>query len=123
MIERQARFRVAMLAVGAVLAFMWFGFGGGKSSVILFDFSISPRDFEGATVIIDGDSVGTLKRMGNRMQTGFKVEDGEHVVTLRHPDYRVRQTQVTSGFGAQQVVISVDFGRGGGDEPVLELYH
>jgi hypothetical protein len=114
---------VATLAVGALLAALWFGFGGGKSAVILFDFSISPRDFEGAEVIIDGEVVGTLKRMGNRLQTGFRVADGEHVVTLRHPEFLVRQTKVTSGFGAQQVVIQVDFGRSAGDREVLELYH
>ena len=57
MIDRQARLRVATLATAAILAAMWFGFGGGKSAVILFDFSISPRDFEGAEVIIDGEVV------------------------------------------------------------------
>jgi hypothetical protein len=122
-IDRQARFRVALLAVAAVLAVMWFGFGGGESAVILIDFSISPRDFEGAEVFIDGEVAGKLERMGSRQQTGFRVEDGEHVVTLRHPEYRTRHTKVTSGFGAQRVLLVVDFGRGAGEEAILVLNH
>lgn len=121
MIERQARFRVAILAVGALLAALWFGFGGGESAVILIEFGISPQDLVGTEVVIDGEVAGTLERMGSRTQTGFRVKDGDHVVTLRHPELRTRQTRVTSGFGGERVLLVVDFGQDAAGEPVLVL--
>jgi hypothetical protein len=107
-IERQARYRIALLAIVVSLIAMWFVFGGNSSSVIVIEFGISPRDLIGTEVVIDGEVVGTLQRMGSRTQTGFKVSDGDHIVTLRHPEFRTRQTRVTSGFGGQRVLLVAD---------------
>ncbi len=109
MIARQARFRVAILVSGLVLIGMWFAFGGGSQSIIAIEFGISPRDFVGVEVVIDGEVAGRLQRMGARTQTGFKVDDGDHVVTLRHPELRTVPVTVTSGFAGQPVVLLADF--------------
>jgi len=123
-IERQARYRIALLAIVVSLIAMWFLFGGNSSSVIAIEFGISPRDLIGTEVVIDGEVVGTLQRMGSRTQTGFKVSDGDHIVTLRHPEFRTRQTRVTSGFGGQRVLLVADIQsstRGGQQETYIVL--
>jgi len=109
MIARQARFRVAILVSGLVLIGMWLAFGRGSQSIIAIEFGISPRDFVGVEVVIDGEVAGRLQRMGARTQTGFEVDDGDHVVTLRHPELRTVPVTVTSGFGGQRVVLLADF--------------
>ena len=81
----------------------------GPRYVIQIDFGVFPEDLEGTEVVIDGEVVGSLVRRGARTRTGFKVEEGDHVVSLKHATIRSEPRELTSGFGAGQLILTVDF--------------
>lgn len=84
---RALRWRAATSVLGALLV-MWWVIGSGRTSYIVqIDFAMQREILEGATVEIDGDSVGTLVRYGrSQFVTGFEVEPGERVIGVRLPD-------------------------------------
>lgn len=101
--------RVGLILSGVVVVLLWRILTGGEQSVIMIEFGMYPDEFEGLEVVIDGDVVGTLKRMGAATRTGFKVEDGDHMVALKHPSHPSEPVRVTSGFGGDRVMLMANF--------------
>jgi hypothetical protein len=96
---------------------------GGKSTVQI-EFGMYPDEFEGCEVVIDGETVGTLRRVGSAYRNGFPVKDGDHTIELRHPDVASRPTRFTAGAGASHVMLIADFGsdyENGKTRPVVVL--
>ncbi len=108
----QTRFfswRAGLILSGVVVVLLWRILAGGEQSVIIIEFGMDPHEFEGLEVVIDGEVVGTLKRMGAATRTGFTVEDGDHMVALKHPRYLSEPVRVTSGFGGERVMLMANF--------------
>jgi hypothetical protein len=57
---------------------------------------------------VDGDSVGTLERLGRRYVNGFEVSKGEHTVELRTSNCETRPEQVTLG-PSRIAILTADF--------------
>ena len=110
--KRAIHWRSGIVVAGAIVAIMWRMSLGEPMTVILIDLGIEPDLLVGTEVLIDGEVVGTLKRMGSRTQTGFEVPEGDHVVELRNRELPGRQRRVTTGFGAGRVVLIVDLSSG-----------
>lgn len=110
--KRAIHWRIGIVVAGAIVTIMWRMSLGEPMTVILIDFGIKPELLVGTEVVIDGEVVGTLKRMGSRTQTGFEVPDGDHVVELRNREIPGRQRRVTTGFGGGRVMLIVDISSG-----------
>lgn len=122
--ERGLRWRVAGIVALAIMWIMWGLVRSDDRTVILIEFGMMPELAGTAVVMIDGDSVGILKRRGARTQSGFKVPEGDHVVSVRHPEFGSEPARVTTGFGAGQVRLMLDVAelmRDGVPESVLVL--
>jgi len=123
------RIRLGLMVAGALLFGFYLLNGGsfvlGSKSVILIEFGMYPDEFEGLEVLIDGESAGTLRRFGNAFKTGFEVEDGDHVVEVKHPEIPCRPVKVTSGYGGHRVMLIMDLevamAAGGRSEPTIVL--
>ncbi len=106
-------FKVKMVFVVAGLAVLggFLAAGGrfGPRSTIVIEYGMYPRDFAGLEVEIDGEVAGVLKGFGAATRTAFEVEDGRHVVTVRHPELECRPRTVTSGAGGRSVVLILDY--------------
>ena len=109
MFARSLRWRVAVIVAGLLTVLLWVAPGGAGTSVIIIEFGMDPQTLEGAEVLINDEYVGHLQRMGSRTQTGFKVSDGLHRVSVRHPRYGSTSTEVTSGAGEERVMLMADF--------------
>lgn len=110
MADRALNWRLAVVAVGLILAVGWgLSQSGEDPYVILVEFGMAPEILEGAEVVIDGEVAGTLRRMGARTQTGFRVPEGSHEVFLRLDSYPPDTTRITTGFGGGQVRLIADF--------------
>lgn len=80
---RLLRWRAAILLVGGGLVFAWVVMSGRTTHTIQVDFSWHRVALDSAVVSIDGQEVGVLQAYGrNNFVTGFRVEPGEHVVTV-----------------------------------------
>jgi hypothetical protein len=101
--------KILPIVVAVAALWLWGGLGRQDTSVIIIEFGVAPTEFEGLEVVIDDEVVGTLKKLGARTQTGFKVSDGDHVVCVRHPELPCEPARVTSGFGGQRVMLMADF--------------
>lgn len=102
--------RIAGLVAAIALVFLWWLTAGRTPSVILIDFTTAGPELEGTAVVIDGKVAGTLKRLGSRSQTGFKVKDGDHRIWLRHSEFLSDTATITSGFGGSRVMLMAEFG-------------
>ena len=69
------RIRLSLMAMGLVALLTFVALGGrigpGSRSTVIIDYSIEPRLFEGAEVVIDGESAGLLHLLGSHPRTGF----------------------------------------------------
>ena len=106
---RALHWRIALVAVGIAMSVMWAQASPSDQYVILIEWSIMPS-LEGTEVLIDGEPAGTLKRMGPRTQTGFRVGEGNHTVSFKHPEYPSEATTVTTGFGGGRVMLMPELG-------------
>jgi hypothetical protein len=103
--ERGLRWRAAWMVAVALVIILWRVLGTrGGSHVVQVQFGVVP-ELEGATVFIDGDSAGTLQKHGARTLTGFRVEEGEHTVSVGMEGCPGEQARVTTGFGAGVVML------------------
>lgn len=110
MAHRGLNWRLAVVLAGLVLIVGWaLARDDSDPYVILVEFGTAPELLEGAEVVIDGEVAGTLRRMGARTQTGFRVAEGRHEVFLRMEGYPSDTTRVTTGFGGGQVRLMADF--------------
>lgn len=101
--RRGLRWRAAWLVAGVVLILIWtVARPAGGRYVIQVEFGAAP-ELEGADVLIDGVEAGTLERRGSRTLTGFRVDEGDHVVIVGSPRCPGRPASVTTGFGAAVV--------------------
>jgi hypothetical protein len=105
------RIRLWLMISGILVVGIYLLAGGsfaGPKNVILIEFGMYPDEFEGLEVYIDGQPAGELRRFGNAFKTGFEVDDGEHTVSVAHPDYECRPTRVFTGVGGQKVHLILD---------------
>ena len=107
------RIRLSLMIAGGLVVGIYFLAGGslrpGSKSVILIEYGMYPREFDGLEVLIDGEPAGRLQRFGSAFKTGFQVEDGDHIIELVHPEYRCEPARVTSGMGGRTVLLIPDF--------------
>lgn len=110
MAHRALNWRLAVVVAGLVLIVGWALAREGRDPyVILVEFGTAPEILEGAEVVVDGEVAGTLRRMGARTQTGFRVAEGRHEVFLRMEGYPPDTARITTGFGAGRVRLMADF--------------
>lgn len=116
MAGRISRWYAAAFGVGLLYLVAWVVMAGFGGAVVQVDFNVYP-ELEGTVVVIDGDSVGTLFRRGRQRLSGFRVELGEHRVTLRHDALPSDTFRVDAELrGAQYVVYAYPEGDWVGDE-------
>ena len=96
---RGLRWRAALMVVGAALVVMWILATGGADRIIQIDYSWTGDQIEGAEVVIDGEVVGTLERLHGQPVNGFRVDKGEHVVSVRNEDCNGRPERVDTSDG------------------------
>ncbi|NJD20439.1 MAG: hypothetical protein FIA95_14305 [Gemmatimonadetes bacterium] len=103
---RGIRWRIAWLVAGAVLVVLWRVAGGGSGGhVVQIQFGAVP-ELEGATVLIDQERAGTLRKSGSRTLTGFRVGEGEHLVQVGLDECPGEPARVSAGeFGAGGFVL------------------
>ena len=102
---RGLRWRAAWMVAVALVIVLWRVLRtGGGGHVIQVQFAMVP-ELEGATVFIDGDTAGTLHKRGARTLTGFRVDEGEHTVSVGMEGCPGEEAQVTTGFGAGVVML------------------
>lgn len=97
--------RVAVIAVVAILAILWRRSVGAPANVVQVQFGIAPEALTGAEMVIDGKVVGTLERHGGRTVSGFRVTEGDHTAELRLPGCSSEPARFTSGFGGRLVTL------------------
>lgn len=103
--RRGIRWRAAWLVAVAVVLVVWRVAGGrGGSHIIQIQFGMAP-ELEGATVLIDQQAAGTLAKRGARTLTGFRVDEGEHLVQVGMEGCPGEPARVTTGFGAGTVML------------------
>ena len=119
---RGIRWRVASLVAGAAVVILWRVAGGGSGGhVIQIQFGMAP-ELEGARVLIDGEEAGTLQKRGARTLTGFRVEEGEHMVQVDMEGCPGDMARVTTGFGAAGVMLIAEReDRYAGGEPACRV--
>jgi hypothetical protein len=103
--------RIAMALAGVVVLVGYLAMGGslGSKSTIMIEFGMYPKEFQGLDVEIDGEVVGQLEMFGAATRTGFAVKDGKHTVRVLHPEFACDPATITSGTGASQVMLILDF--------------
>lgn len=103
---RALRWRAAMTFLGVLLVIAWVVMAGGASYVVQIDFAMGGEMLEGAVVEIDGDSIGTLQRYGrSQFVTGFEVEPGDYVVTVRTEECEGRPKPVSLSAGGARIAV------------------
>ncbi len=120
------RIRVALIGAGIVTTLIYLAMGGrfgpGNKGAIQIEYGMYPDEFQGAEVVIDGAVAGMLKPFGSATRTGFEVEQGEHVVTIRHPrfDSRERRVEIKPGRGVLLILnIGSDLSASGQERPTI----
>ena len=103
--RRGLAWRVAAVAVVAILVVLWRSCVAGPAYIVQIQFGMNPEVLAGAEVVIDGEVVGVLKRHGNRTVSGFPVEEGDHTAELRLPGCESERARFTSGFGGARVTL------------------
>ncbi len=90
--------RFALIGSSVVLVVVYLMFGGslGSPEIVQIDFGMYPDLFEGCEVEIDGKIVGKLEGTGQVTRSGFKVEQGRHVIRVLHDEV-----------GSQEIVVEV----------------
>lgn len=106
--RRGPRYYAAGAIAVLVLFLLWRGYAGGPSYIVQIDYQWAADLVEGADVLVDGDSVGTLEKLGRRYVNGFEVSKGEHDVELRTPNCETRPEAVTLG-PSRIAVLTADF--------------
>jgi hypothetical protein len=103
---RGIRWRIAWLVAGAAVVILWRVAGGGAGGhVIQIQFGTVP-ELEGATVLIDLESAGTLQKRGSRTVAGFRVDEGEHLVQVGLDGCPGEPARVSAGeFGAGSLML------------------
>jgi hypothetical protein len=96
---RGLRWRAASMILAAALVLMWIFASGGADRIIQIDYSWTGDQIEGAQVMIDGEVVGTLELLHGKPVNGFRVEKGEHVVSVRSEDCAGRPERVDTSDG------------------------
>lgn len=109
--RRGPRYYAAGAVAVVVLFLLWRAYAGGPSYIVQIDYQWAAPMAEGAEVLVDGEVVGTLEKLGRRYVNGFEVAGGEHTVELRPPDCGGRPEQVTLG-PSRMVVLVADFQEG-----------
>ncbi len=121
---RSLNWRLALVAVGIIMTVVMAKASPADQYIILIEFGTMPS-LEGTEVVIDGQVAGTLKKMGPRTQTGFKVGEGDHTVSFNHPEYESETARVSTGFGGQKVMLMPELANrreNGEDHYYLVLY-
>jgi hypothetical protein len=103
---RGIRWRIAWLVAGAAVVVLWRVAGGSAGGhVIQIQFRAVP-ELEGATVLIDQEPAGTLQKRGSRTLTGFRVDEGEHLVQVNLEGCPGEMARVSAGeFGAGRLML------------------
>jgi hypothetical protein len=105
---RGIRWRLALVVVGAAILLLWRVMAGPPTTVIQIEFGMYAQEFVGATVLIDGEERGQLKRRGARTVNGFKVPEGDHTVQVRLPEIESEVEHVTTVAGAPNTVMRME---------------
>ena len=102
------RIRLSLMAMGLVALLTFVALGGrigpGSRSTVIIDYSIEPRLFEGAEVVIDGESAGLLHLLGSHPRTGFEVKKGVHEVRLAVRGFACRPRRIDVARGNSVVL-------------------
>jgi hypothetical protein len=106
--RRGPRWYTSGAIVVVVLFVLWRMYAGGPSFIVQIDYQWAAPMVEGAEVLVDGEPVGVLERLGRRTVNGFEVTRGEHTVALRTPNCETRPEPVTLG-PSRIVVLVADF--------------
>ena len=70
---------------------------------VSIEFGMAPELLEDRPVVIDGEPVGKLERIGRATRVSFPVEKGEHEVAILHPTYRCEPRRVDLAMAGQKV--------------------
>jgi hypothetical protein len=106
--RRGPRYYAAGAIAVALIFVLWRAYAGGPSYVVQIDYQWAADFVEGAEVLVDGEAVGTLAKLGRRYVNGFKVARGDHTVELRTPNCETRSEPVTLG-PSRIAVLTADF--------------
>jgi len=102
---RGIRWRIAWLVAGALLVVLWRVAGGRAGGhIVQIQFGAVP-ELEGATVVIDHEAAGTLRRRGSRTVTGFRVGEGDHLVQVGTEACPGVPARVSTGFGSGNLML------------------
>lgn len=105
---RLLRWRAAVMLIGGGLVFAWVVLSGRTRHTIQIDFGWHVEALTGALVQIDDSVVGTLEPYGRGNHvTGFRVEPGDHVVTVLHDECSSLPEEVSIGGDAGRLIILV----------------
>lgn len=109
---RGLRWRVAWAVVVLAVFGMWWYASGGPSYILQIDYSWTGDMIEGAEVLVDGVPVGVLERRSGQPVTGFRLEAGEHGVSVRTEDCAGRPETVTLDWQNRRVLFMADLREG-----------
>jgi hypothetical protein len=109
---RGLRWRVAWALVALAVVGMWWYASGGAGYILQVDYSWTGDMLEGADVIIDGEVAGVLERRSGQYVTGFRVDAGEHQVSVRTGECAGRPEAVTMDGRNRRVVFMADLREG-----------
>ena len=95
---RSLRWRAAIMVLAVGFVISWVFMSGRGGYLIQIDYAWGGEFLDSATVMIDGDTAGILHQVtpGQRV-TGFKVEPGEHVVSVQREGCEGRPDTVSLG--------------------------
>lgn len=94
---------MGLMGAGAVTMALFLMMGGsmfpGDKGIVQIEFGIYPEELEGCEVEVDGEIVGKLQYFGAATRTGYELEEGDHMVRVIHPEFRMEpyRVEVTSG--------------------------
>ena len=98
----------AAAALATLLVLPCLGCGVDDRPRISIEFGMYPEELTDAQVIVNGQLVGTLERIGQATRTSFPVEPGIHEVTIRHPRLRSVPRRVEAELPGQKVRLMAD---------------
>ena len=82
---RGLRWRTASTIVAALLVVTWIIASAGRGYIIRVDFTYVPEAI-GADIVIDGETVDTLKMLRSQPINGIRVTNGEHLLAIQSED-------------------------------------
>lgn len=110
---RGLRWRAAWAIVTFLFVGGWWLASGGPSYLLQVDYSWTGGVIEGAEVVLDGEVIGMLERVsGNQPVTGFYVEKGEHVVSVRNEECNGRPERFTADSKSRRILFMADLQEG-----------